>query len=140
MFRKCYITLLILTFVLAGCSEGRGDWRKELVAGYAISCINSKQIAIVHRENPDAVGSSFVIRNYYVTAYWCDDEFICVKGIPTDDAFVTDEELLGQYCLYYLIQTSNDTVFGPYSSELELFETCSMLGVSTKQEWIKTSE
>lgn len=135
---KAIIFILVILFTLVACSEGRGDWTQELHSGYAISCVNSNEIVIVRKERSDQIGYSFVIDNFYVSAYWTNSHYIGLKGIQTKDIIATDEELNSGISCYYLVNTTDAKVLGPFESEEVLIEFCSEMNVELAWKWINT--
>ena len=134
--------MLALALFLSSCSadwlvgDGRGDWILDLCEGYAIAKINSKEIVLVHKENPNDSGGSFVLSCYYVISYQLYEPYICLKGIPTQGTAAAEDELKSGARSYYLVDTSNDDVFGPFESYIDFAEYCNSLGFSPEEVWL----
>ncbi len=135
------IAMLVLTLFLSSCSaewwlgDGRGDWYLELINGYCIDKVNSKEIVILNKKNP--VGQRFVVPNYFVTAYQLHEPYICLEGIQTQKLPISEDELNARVLSYYLIDTTNDEVMGPYESCDAFAEHCSSLALEIDDEWIE---
>lgn len=144
--RLCAVLVGLIAFLLGGCSDatdywwvgdGRGDWTLELCSGYAISKINSRQIALIHRENPESRGGSFVIENYHVVGYRLHEPYLCVEGIRTAGRTATDEELTSAALSYCLVDTASGQVFEPTESYGKFAKICGIYGLDTDEEWTK---
>lgn len=145
MLFKVSIVALVITSFLSSCSldwwvgDGRGDWTLDLYEGYAISRINSNEILLVHKENPNDSGGSITVPNYFVMAYQLHEPYICLEGIRTQKMSVSEDELNNIVLNYYLVDTTNGEVFGPFESHDDFVEHCSSLELEIKDEWIKTN-
>lgn len=137
---KLFIPIILAFSVLTGCSEGRGDWTKELCAGYAIDCVNSHEILLVYIEDPEQLSNSIVIKNYYIVAYWFNDQYIGLKGIQTQRIAASDEELKSENFSYYLIDAIDAEIIGPFETEATFIEHCMALGLKDTIKWQSTSE
>lgn len=122
------VSLIVLTVssFLYGCTdgwisgEGRGDWSIELINGYEIDRINSNEKILGRKLNPGDSEGRIVLSNYYIIGYQLQDPYIILEGIPTAGLVVSDEELKASVLFYYLIDTSSDSINGPYASYDEL--------------------
>ena len=141
----CKVTLavLVLTLFTSGCSadwwvgDGRGDWTLDLNEGYAISKINSNEILLVHKANPNDSGGSIVLPNYFVTAYQLHESYICLEGVRTREISISEDELYDMALSYYLVDTTNDEVLGPFESRDDFVKRCSSLGLEMEDEWME---
>ena len=146
MLLKVTVAALALTLFLSACSidwwvgDGRGDWTLDLYEGYAISKINSKEILFIHKENPNDSGGSIILPNYFVIAYQLHEPYICLEGIHTQEISASEDELNDMVLSYYLIDTTNGEVIGPFESYDDFVERCSSLGLENEDEWIKTQD
>lgn len=136
MKRKTIAVLLLIAFALAVCGC-QGDWRYDLIGGYAITRINSKCICLVYYEEPDGPGS-YVIENFFVTDFCRNERFIGVQGIPTADIFAADEELAQTERCFYLVDTVDGNVYGPYSGREEWMAQCHAVGAEDLPAWRST--
>ena len=140
------IVILVFALLFSGCSadwwigDGRGDWTLDLCAGYSIARINSCEKLFVHNANPDAPGSSIIISNYFVTAYQVQEPFILLEGIPTPKITISDDELRNRVLKYYLVDTTDGEVSGPFDSLDDYVEYCGSKGVEMKDNWIIVKE
>ena len=148
MLLKVTVALLALTLALflSACSvdwwvgDGRGDWTLDLYEGYGISKINSKEILLVHKENPNDSGGSIILPKYYVIAYQLHEPYICLEGIHTQGLSASEDELSDMVLSYYLVDTTNGEVVGPFESREDFVESCSSLELEIEVEWTKTIE
>lgn len=146
MLLKVTIATLVLILFLSACSvdwwvgDGRGDWTLDLYEGYGISKINSNEILLVHKENPNDSGGSIILPNYFVIAYQLHEPYICLEGIRTQERSVSEDELNDMVLSYYLVDTTNGEVIGPSESHDDFVERCSSLGLEIEDEWIKTKK
>lgn len=146
MLLKVTIATLVLILFLSACSvdwwvgDGRGDWTLDLYEGYGISKINSNEILLVHKENPNDSGGSIILPNYFVIAYQLHEPYICLEGIRTQEISVSEDELNDMVLSYYLVDTTNGEVIGPSESHDDFVERCSSLGLEIEDEWIKTKK
>lgn len=141
---KVTITALVISLSLSACSlnwwvgDGRGDWTLNLDKGYAISRINSNEILLVHKENPNDCGGSIVLPNYYIISYQLHEQYICLEGIHTQNISISKNELNDMVLSYYLVDTTNDKVIGPFESYNDFVEYSSSLTLEiVKDGWIK---
>ena len=146
MFIRFFSVLLCLLLCLNGCSsefwvgEGRGDWKVEILPEYYIFRVNSHAIYLCHKGSED-VSYSCVIDKYFVTAYQTHTSIICLEGITTADDFASDEELKSRIVCYYLVNTSNEEVNGPFDTIEGFTEYCTEKGLNIEKEgWIKAKE
>lgn len=146
MLLKMTLIAVILSVLFCGCSsywlvgDGRGDWTLDLKEGYAISRINSREILLIHKENPDDAGGEIVISNYFITAYQLYEPYICLEGIKTQGMAASEDELNNMVLSYYIIDTTSAEVIGPFESQNGFIEHWSSLGINLEEEWIKTSK
>lgn len=142
---KVIIVALVLASFLSGCStdwcvgDGRGDWTLDLYKGYAISRINSNEILLIHKENPNDSGGSIVVQNYFVTAYQLHEPYICLEGICTKKIAASEDELNDQVLSYYIVDTSSGKVIGPFESYHDFEVCCTSLTLEIRNEWTKTN-
>ena len=139
-------TAYVIILFLSACSadwwvgDGRGDWTLDLYEGYGISKINSNEILLVRKENPNDSGVAIILPNYFVIAYQLHEPYICLEGIHTQEISASEDELNDMVISYYLVDTANGEVIGPFESQDDYVERCSSLGFEIEDEWIKTNE
>ncbi len=144
--RKAILSIIIffaIIALLAYCpieqwvGNGRGDWEKELCNGYAITKINNSQIVLTYHED-DRIGSSILIDNYFITAYQNCDPYIFVRGIPTQDGYLSENDVDKGMIVYYFIDSLEHSLAGPFES----FEALQAFGneqsVTFSETWEKT--
>ena len=140
------ISVIILVLILGACSaefflgEGRGDWTLNLREGYGISKLNSRQILLIHKDNPEDSGAAIVIPNFFVLAYQDFDSYICLKGICTQERAISEEELKAAVFSYYLVDTKDSNIAGPLASYYDLTEYCNLHEIEIGEEWIEARE
>lgn len=146
MLLKVTIAALVLILFLSACSvewwvgDGRGDWTLDLIEGYGISKINSMEILLIHKENPNDSGGSIILPNYFVIAYQLHEPYIYLEGIHTQGISASEDELSNMVLSYYLVDTTNGEVIGPFESCDDFVERCCSLGLEIEDEWTKTNE
>ena len=146
MLLKMTIPTLVLLLFLSSCAadwwigDGRGDWTLNLYEGYGISKINSNEILLVHKENPNDSGGAIVLPNYFVIAYQLHQPYIWLEGIHTQGISASEDELNDMVLSYYLVDTTNGELIGPFESYDDFIELCSSLGLEIENEWIRTYE
>ena len=131
-----FVLLIILAFILTGC--GLGDWNYDLPNGYAIWRINSQDIALVKLEN-EYSGTCVIDR--YILEFCYNDTYIGIKRLMVDESIpyqdVNIETMDHSNPSYYLVNTLEDKVMGPYTAE-EYDDQIKAMGVETMCDWIKT--
>ena len=146
-YLSAVVSILVCVLCLAGCAsnwsewlvgDGRGDWTLELFAGYNISKINSREILVGHKENPEDVGNSIVIFNYYVTAYQTYEPYIYLEGIQTQNISISNEELELRELSYYLIDSTSGDIKGPFDSIEDFINFGVSLGLDMDKKWVNT--
>ncbi len=144
MLLKVIIVAVVLTLFLSACSadwwvgDGRGDWTLDIHKGYAISKINSNEILLVFKKNPNDSGGSIVLPNYFVVAYQLQEPYICLEGIRTQRMSASEEELNNMALSYYIVDTNSDDIIGPFEFYEDFVKHCDSLKLEMKDEWIKT--
>ena len=135
---KLLILLIIIGAIMVGCSgfldpgEGRGDWSMALYSGYEITKINSKGIKVTRDDPVDG----YLLYNYFVTGFQAKEPYVCFRGIPTYDTWISDEELAQNKTVYYLLNTDTDELSGPFATFEELYAHCETVSVFVKDQWI----
>ncbi|MBR6825251.1 MAG: hypothetical protein IKM59_01755 [Oscillospiraceae bacterium] len=141
------IALLTCVFVLlftTGCSfisfmldpgEGRGDWTIELINGYCINRINGSQKVLSSRRNSTDTNGSIVLHRFYITSYQISKHYICLEGISTREAYISEKELEREARDYYLVSTTSHTITGPFESIEAFLEHCSTIDLNIAEVW-----
>ena len=96
------------------------DWYLELTGDYRLDRVNSN--CIVLQKKDARTGGQTVIKNCFVTKYCIELPYICVEGIPTKDAFITDEEKRNHVVAYYVVDMERDVIEGPFQMFSEMQE------------------
>lgn len=131
MQRRIIIVLCIILFVCTiGCNKlfyrGRGDWEINLVNGYRIDHFNASEIKLCKKQNKYF---EVVIKNYYVTAYSMKEEYVFLEGIQTAGEYITDQEKETRILSYYALDTTDDSVIGPFDTADELSKALDLSGI-----------
>ncbi len=131
MQRRIVIVLCIILFVCTiGCNKlfyrGRGDWEINLVNGYRIDHFNASEIKLCKKQNKYF---EVVIENYYVTAYSMKEEYVFLEGIQTAGEYITDQEKETRILSYYALDTTDDSVIGPFDTADELSKALDLSGI-----------
>ncbi len=145
-FCRVLVTVLILLSVMCGCSadwlfgDGRGDWTVELCGGYTLTKVNGYEIVFGHKMDSPAAGSSILLPNCFISAYQVQEPYIFLEGIPTKSWAASEEELQSKTRNYYLVNTDNGEISGPYESFDALSNDCGSLAIEIPEEWVQTSK
>ncbi len=135
------VLLICISVSLAGCSlhslvgDGRGDWTLELFGGYGIVKVNAYCINLV-RQLEDGAGSTYIIPNFYVLGFQTSEPYILLKGIRCENTFATDVERSSTDYSYYLFNTANGMLAGPYASFDELAHSCTDYALLVQDTWL----
>lgn len=130
-FIKLTILMLIACTTFLGCADpitsilpgsGRNDWNIQLSDQYYIVKVNSRCKSISKATASPGVYKD-VLRCFYVTKYCVSDPFIAFEGIPTKGNFASEEELASDNRQYYLLDTRDESLYGPYDTDTAMMET-----------------
>lgn len=132
------IYLIIMLSLLTACrwfnADGfRGDWYLDIYGDYRLNRINSRTICIEKRD--PKLGGIGGVKNYFVTRYVVVDSFICVEGIRTKEWAISQEELDDHILSYYIIDTQNDVIAGPFDLVDSLFIEYEQLKIPSIEDW-----
>lgn len=130
------LLMMALAFTLWGC---QGDWRYDLVDGYAITRVNSRHICLLHYETEDGSGR-YVIEKFFVTDFCRSQNFIGLQGIPTADIFATEEELTKTERCFYIVDINGEIIHGPYADREEFVTRWAGLSGDVLPDWTSTEE
>jgi hypothetical protein len=142
LFKTIIVALTVMS-TLCACSaywfvgDGRGDWTLDLFDGYVICRVNSYEILLGHKENPADAGGSIIIPNFYISGYQLYKPYICLEGVRTKKMAASDEELNNMQLSYYLIDTTTDEVFGPFTTFDDLVKYGDSIQLEISESWIK---
>lgn len=114
--------------------EGR-DWSIPLNDHYTIVHINGHEIVLIYKHDPESASGKFVISNYFIKEYCTNEQFIGLKGIPTENSAATDEELQNGETVFYIVEFESGTVYGPFAEETAYRTMCRELGISGLNSW-----
>lgn len=116
---------IMVVLICVGCllgSCGLSDWSYELLPGdYEIWRVNSHCIVLVRPVNTTDTTAVDTIVDAYVWAFCYDDTFIGIQRLPVQsealDAQIDIRSLDTSNMEYYLVDATNNTVYGPYSAQ-----------------------
>ena len=143
--RKVILTIIIFFAIIAllaylpieqWVGDGRGDWEKVLCNGYTITKLNNHQIVLTYPQND--YSSIDIIENFYVTAYQNCDPYILVKGIPTQDGSLSENDVDKGILVYYFIDSLEHSITGPFESFEKLQDYCNEHSMTIFNNWEKT--
>lgn len=142
---KISILFCVLCLTLLGCAAqvasfvpgpGRNEWEVQLSDQYSIVKENNRSIKVCTVTDSTGV-YEYVLSNFYATKYHVTEAFIAIEGIPTEDIFASDRELLSDDYQYYLIEVHNGCIYGPYDSESLLKESAIFDDIDVNLVWEK---
>jgi aspartate carbamoyltransferase catalytic subunit len=133
MYARMALIILMLAF-----SQAFQDWTYDkLPNGYEIWRINSEDISLLKTD-----GDSSDLRiDRYILEFCYNDSYIGIKrlmideNLPYQEAHIEDMD--PSNFSYYLVDTVNDVVMGPYTAE-EYENQIEALKIDTMCDWIKT--
>ena len=96
----------------------RGDWDVNLYGEYDLVRVNSHCIEISKKAGEG--GWHTMIPRFFVTGFSIREPYILLEGIQTADVFMTDQEKEARILSYYALNTTDDSVIGPFDTADEL--------------------
>ena len=139
---KSRIAVLIVCFmmILSGC--GSNDYILEIGNGYAICRYSLTERGLSY--NPSYNGEVWEsrIEDYYVLSYFVYDEYIGLQGcyIPQlpnlSDKLNYLSNLTVEDYYFYLVNSTDDMLSGPWRNENDFWEHCETIGI-TNSSWIE---
>ncbi len=119
--RKLILCCLLIV-VLCACSffpENMignlcGDWDVTIYGDYDLVRVNSHCIEISKKAGEG--GWCMMIPQYFVTGFCIREPYILLEGIQTADDFITDQEKEARIFSYYALDTTDDSVIGPFDT------------------------
>ena len=123
------ISLMTIGIFSSGDLNPRGDWSFPLENGYEVWQINSREIVICWREDPEKASASTVIGSY-VAEIAMADGWLCAKQLTSPQ---------GTAAQYYLLDMGEKTLFGPYETQAALEAQRKDLSLTQDLTWIDTS-
>lgn len=96
----------------------RGDWDVNLYGEYDLVRVNSHCIEISKKVSEG--GWRTMIPRFFVTGFSIREPYILLEGIQTADDFMTDHEKEARILCYYALDTTDDSVIGPFDTADEL--------------------
>ena len=148
---KCVLLFLfcgLLLFNLFGCRiirwNPRGDWEyKDLPGEYSLIRTNNKNIVLESSRwlpIPDRENAATKTRvATYISAICNNERYIAVRWTsPEEIDFDRIQEHDFSTAEYYLVDSTNDTLYGPFDTEKDFMQQCEELSVGNLTEWIDT--
>lgn len=132
------LVAVLLVVLLLRCSPGMNDWiYDELPNEYEIWRLNSVDIHLIKRD-----GESTRIRvDQHITKFCSNDVYIGIERLPVDDSITNASECIEKMNNstpeYFLVDTVNDVVMGPYTAEAYERQVKD-LGIEGLGDWIAT--
>ena len=128
------LATMMICFVLTACA-GLSDWDYELPNGYCVRHVNTENIALIKEDG------RYVIKRY-VLEFCYSDSYIGIKRLPISDQTPYEEvlhieEMDTSNPDYYLVDTVNDSVMGPYTAD-KYVQQIQALKIEDMCDWIKT--
>lgn len=137
----------VMTLTSCGFGFGPGfqDWSYDLSNGYQVLRVNTREILIGYKEPGGSVITQKTQKNgeiepcgvdSYVSEFCTGDRFVGAQqaAVPS----VGDKVDLSNP-RYYLIDTKNQKVFGPFRTQGDYESACKKQGAASKMgKWIKT--
>ena len=123
------ISLMTLGIFSSGNLNPRGDWSFPLENGYEVWRLNSREIVVCWREDPEKPSASTVIESY-------------VAEIAVTDGWLSAKRLdspQGTAAQYYLLDMGEKSLFGPYETEADLETQKASLGLPRNLIWRDTA-
>ncbi len=132
---RMLISCCLLIAVLCACSffqENmiggiRGDWDVNLYGEYDLVRVNSHCIEISKKAGEG--GWRTMIPRFFVTGFSIREPYILLEGIQTADGFMTDQEKEARILSYYALNTTDDSVIGPFDTADELMKELDLSGI-----------
>ena len=70
-----------------------------------------------------------MIPRFFVTGFSIWEPYILLEGIPTADEFISDHEKEARILNYYALDTTDDSVIGPFNIADELSKALDLSGI-----------
>ena len=70
-----------------------------------------------------------MIPRFFVTGFSIREPYILLEGIQTADGFMTDQEKEARILSYYALNTTDDSVIGPFDTADELMKELDLSGI-----------
>ena len=123
------ISLMTIGVFSSGSYNPRGDWSYPLENGYEVCRLNSREIVICWREDPEKASASTVIESY-VAEITVTDGWLSAKRLDSPQGTETQ---------YYLLDMEEKTLFGPYETTADLEAQKASLGLPPTLIWRDTT-
>lgn len=132
------VLLVVLWLLLLRCSPGMNDWiYDKLPNGYEIWHVNSESIVLMKRtgESTDSKMGRYIMKFCYNDSYIGIQRLTFSEDTPYGQPSVKDMDTSNPD--YYLVDTVNDVVMGPYTAEA-YEKQVKDLGIEGLGDWIAT--
>lgn len=67
-----------------------------------------------------------MIDRYFLTAFCVQEPYILLEGIETADTFLSDSERNARQLAYYAIDTTDDSIIGPFETASSLLASLNL--------------
>lgn len=127
---------VIIGMLMMQCGCGSDDYFMEIGNGYAICTVSPTDRGIGYRPNYNATIWETRIDDYYVVYYFVYDEYIGLQGcyIPPypyhDEKLNYLRNLTEEDYYFYLINSTDDILLGPWRNQTAFGEQCEAVGIT----------
>ncbi len=140
------LMVLLALILLTGCLPSEWmekqfpsrDWYLDLKDDYRLNRLNKYDIWI--EKKLEKYRGIILIDEYSITSYAIGEETIYLKGISTENKKPSEIDRENGEPVYYLIQTSNEMICGPFSSETELKNFCHINRIPETINWVLVTD
>lgn len=129
MKKSLYIlSIALLCFVVSSCA-GTNDWSVALPNNFEVWHINSKDIKIVYTgDATDVKGIPTFIKEFSFN-----DRYVCTRNVDR----IEENNIFAE--TYYILDTEDKMVYGPYDSISALLTSADKLQFEGPTNWYRTS-
>ncbi|MDD3242185.1 MAG: DUF3997 domain-containing protein [Eubacteriales bacterium] len=128
------LPLLLCLALLSACAIGPGasDWRYVLPNGYEMWRVNGCSIVIGYSQDDSGLEERI---GAYVCAFCADERYVGAQQVTPPE---TSDALDTSAPRYYLLDTQEGQLYGPYAQESEYLAQCAALGIQGLNDWVAT--
>lgn len=136
-------SILIVMITFLGCvGAGLSDWKLKLPNNYEMWHINSRQIVIGYASTQDSLSwtnteGKLIGIEAHIIEFCYNDRFVGAKQVKIEGENQKTIEKLP--ITFYLLDTKDQKVYGPFKTEEEFVEKYKNLSISELSNWEKTN-
>ena len=138
----CLFISICLSFCSCKIESPTGDWSYDLPNEYSIQRLNPRQIVLVSSRGIRIDGQNAVTHNRiesYITSFCTDGKYVAVRHVnPSEVDFENYSGNTFDKAAYFLVDTSNDELYGPFDTLDDFNNCCELIGVGQLSQWIDT--